>query len=111
MAYPATNKDYQIQKLLTSQGRIKGTTRVTGNTTLDTTHHTVFCDTDGGAFTISLPNGVDGTHYRIANVGTSGNDVTLSTVGGIETIYKETSQPISDGEVLDVVFETTEQWN
>lgn len=97
-------------QLHTTEGRIINTTRVTGNTTLDATHHSVFCDTDGGAITITLPAGVDGTLYIIKNVGSSGNDVTL-TPNGAETIDGAASGTLVDKESFILIYETTEGWS
>ncbi|KKK57260.1 hypothetical protein LCGC14_3056250 [marine sediment metagenome] len=96
--------------LITVQGRIVNTTRVTGNTTLDGTHHNVFCDTDGGPITITLPAGVDGTHYRIINTGSSANDVTVTPDGAEDILGANSSVVLVDGNVLVVVFESTEGW-
>ncbi len=92
--------------LQTSQGRIVNTTRITGNTTLDTSHHLVVCDTDGGAFTVTLPAGGQGTCYIVKNVGTSGIAVTL-VPDGAETIEDNT---VYDGASYQLVYETTEGW-
>ncbi|GAG29367.1 unnamed protein product, partial [marine sediment metagenome] len=47
--------------LVTESGRVVNTNRITANTTLDETYHEVFCDTDGGEFTVTLPlDPVDG---------------------------------------------------
>ena len=94
----------------TSSGHIISTTRLTGATTLDATHHHVFGDTDGGAFTITLPAGVDGTQYRVANVGTSGNNLTLAPDGAELLVGANANFDILDGETLDLTYETTEGW-
>ncbi len=90
-------------------GRIVNTTRITGATTLDATHHAVFADSDGSAYTVTLPAGVDGTVYEIANTGSSGNDITVAA-NGAETINGDASQVLSDGEAIQIVYETTEKW-
>lgn len=90
-------------------GRIDSTVRITGVTTLDSTHHIVFADTDGGAFVITLPTGVEGTNYKIINVGTSGNDITI-TPDGAETIYGSVTEAIIDGEIFNIHFNSTEGW-
>ena len=90
--------------------RQKKTTRITGNTTLGTTHHEVFCDTDGGVFTVTLPAGVVGRNYRIINTGNSGNDVTLTPDGSELLIGSNSSKTISDGTVIVITFESTEGW-
>lgn len=96
-------------------GRVCNTTRI-----IDTdspydalaTDHVIFADTDGGAITINLPAGVDGTHYRIINCGSSGNDVSVDPdgteqvrAGGAGTAYA-----LTDGNILDIYYDSTEGW-
>ena len=96
--------------LTSSAGRIVNTDRVTGDTTLNATHHQVFCDTDGGAITTTLPAGVDGTKYIIYNTGSSSNAVTI-TPNGSELLYGVNSNyTILDGGAEVATFETTEGW-
>jgi hypothetical protein len=106
-----TTGDVSCDTLATTGGRIVNTDRFTsGPQTLDATHHNVFCDTDGGAFTINLPAGIDGTEYRIINTGSGGNDVTI-TPNGSEDIYGSNSSiTLSDGSSTVLVYETTEGW-
>ena len=93
----------------TNAGRVAQTTRVTTTYTALATDHIIFGDTDGGAFTITLPAGVEGTHYKIVNVGTSGNDLTIDG-DSAEEIYGELTPALSDGEVIDIHFNSTEGW-
>jgi hypothetical protein len=99
--------------LQTGAGRIVNTTRVTaGPYAVLATDHALFCDTDGGAFEIDLPAGVDGTEYKISNTGTSGNDLTVDP-NGTEQINHSgagTAVTLVDGESLTLVYETTEGW-
>jgi hypothetical protein len=90
----------------TSASRISKITRITGNTTLDATHEMIAADTDGGAFNVTLPAGINGLKYPIKNVGSSGNNVTLIP-DGAESIE---STIIADGECFQLVYETTEGW-
>ena len=91
-------------------GLIVETDRLTGTTTLDTTHYEVFCDTDGGAFTVTLPAApVDGRTYRISNVGSSGNALTLDE-NGIALLGSVTTLDLLDGDVLIITHETVEGW-
>ena len=69
----------------------------------------ICCDTDGGAITVNLPAGVSGTHYKIANVGTSGNDITVEG-DGAELVYGELNQTVRDGDVLDLNYSVTHGW-
>jgi len=86
------------------------TNRITGNITLDTTYHTVYCDSDGGAFTVTLPAGDDGRYYRIINTGTSGNDVTIAPNGTELLTGANSSRTLSDGSVIILTYEPTEGW-
>ena len=91
-------------------GRILKTNRLTGNTTLDATHHQVFADTDGGAFTVTLPAGVAGTEYRIVNTGSSENNLTIAPDGAELLIGVNANWTLMDGEALMIVYEATEGW-
>lgn len=97
-------------EIISKAGRIVNTTRLTGTTTLNNTHHHVFCDTDGGAFPVNLPAGVDGQTYRIANTGTSGNAVTLVPNGAELLNGFNASEKIFDSEKMILTYETTEGW-
>jgi len=94
---------------VTGGGRIVATRRITAAYTLDGTDYMVFADTDGGAFTVTLPAGVEGQYMRIANVGTSGNDVTIDG-NGAEQVRGAATQNIADGEILILVYNATEGW-
>jgi hypothetical protein len=98
------------RSLKTTRGRVSSTTRIVGNTTLGTAHHNVYCDTDGGAFTVTLPAGVDGAVYRIINAGSSGKDVTVTPNGAELLLGVNANLTLSDGDVLLIVYETTEGW-
>ena len=84
-------------------------TRVDTTYSVLATDYNIFCDTDGGAFTITLPAGADGRKLRITNVGSSGNALTVDG-DGVETVYGDATQTLYDGEVLDMVYDTTEGW-
>ena len=101
---------------------INGTTVLTGGMRLPTTRVTntyvvlgsdyaVFCDTDGGGFTVTLPAGVDGQTYKIINCGTSTNNLTLTPNGAELLIGVNASSTLSDGESLTLIYESTEGWN
>jgi hypothetical protein len=79
-------------------------------TVLDSDHE-IFCDTDGGAITVNLPAGVDGTKYIIHNVGTTGNVVTL-TPDGSDLLFGENSNYtiLDRGDDEQITYETTEGW-
>jgi hypothetical protein len=100
---------------------INGTTVLTGGMRLPTTRVTntyvvlgsdyvVFCDTDGGTFTVTLPAGVDGQTYKIINCGTSTNNLTLAPNGAELLIGVNSSLNLNDGESLILTYETTEGW-
>jgi len=100
---------------------INGTTVLTGGMRLTTTRVTntyvvlgsdyaVFCDTDGGAFTATLPAGVDGQTYKIINCGTSANNLTLAPNGAELLIGVNANLTLADGESLILTYETSEGW-
>ena len=70
----------------------------------------LMCDTDAGKLTVRLPAGRLGTHYRVTNTGTSGNDVTLSPDGAELLVGLNASMNLIDGETLNFYYETTEGW-
>lgn len=67
----------------------------------------LLCDTDGGAITVVYLAGVQNRSLRVANVGSSANDVTLTSTQGIRG---ETLQTLFDEDVLLTYFDTTEYW-
>jgi hypothetical protein len=98
-------------KITSQSGRIINTTLVnTSPYTILDTDEVVDLDTDGGAITANLPAGVDGTHYKVSNCGSSGNNVTL-TPNGAETLFGSASATILyDGEIADIHFKTSKGW-
>ena len=95
----------------TKFGRIVQTTRVTTTYTILATDHHVFGDTDGGSFTATYPAGVAGTEYRVINVGTSGNALTVAPNGAELLLGVNATFDLQDGETLLTVYEATEGWN
>lgn len=105
-----TGDSVEFTGLKTTGGRIVKVSRITGNTTLDTTHHHVFADTDGGTFTVNLPAGVAGTEYRIVNTGSSGINLTIAPNGAELLLGVNSNFTLFDGEALTIVYEATEGW-
>ncbi len=84
------------------------TTRVTTTYTTLATDEVIYGDTDGGTFTITLLAGVNKKKLRLINCGSSGNDLTITSP---DNMFGSSSDiTLIDGEVLDLVFETTEEW-
>lgn len=83
---------------------------ITGDTTLGEDDYVVYCDTDGGAITITLPSGISGRTYRIINTGSSTNDVTITPDGTDLLIGLNASDILFDSEVLVITYEETEGW-
>jgi len=88
---------------------VVNTTRVTANYVALVTDSAIFCDTDGGAFTLTLPAGVDGQRFMITNCGSSGNDLTVDG-NAAETINGSATMTLIDEDSIIIVFETTEEW-
>ena len=66
--------------LTTTGGRVITTTRRDTTYTALVTDDAIYCDTDGAAWTLTLPAGVDGQKFMITNCGSSGNDLTVDAV-------------------------------
>ena len=94
----------------TDGGRIKNTTRITTTYTILTTDDRVFANTDAGAFTITLPVGVEGQEFRIINTGSSGNDVTITPNGAELLTGANASKTISDGTVVILTYNSVDGW-
>jgi len=67
------------------------------------------CNTSGGAITVNYPAGEQGILIRVANVSSSGNSVTVDG-NGAEKIRGAATQVITDGQVLECRFDSTEGW-
>ena len=89
----------------------------TANYTATIHDHTIICDTDSGAFTITLPtaasahNGTDGTGLTliIKNTGGSLNDATIDGDGS-ENIEGATTKALQDTESVTIQSDGTEWW-
>jgi len=98
--------------LTTTGGRVVSTTRLTfidSPYTVLSTDEVIFANTDSGAITINLPAGIDGTHYRISNTGSSSNDVTINR-NGAEQVYNNNFQILKDSDVLNMYYNTNDGW-
>jgi len=93
----------------TASGRKPSITRVTGGTTLDSSYHIVFVNTDSGDVTITLP-AVVGVEYLIKNTGSSGNEVVITPDGADDLIGENESFSLTDGETLLLHGDTTDGW-
>ncbi len=67
------------------------------------------CNTSGGSVVVNFPSGAHGAAVRVANAGDSGNSVTMN--GNGNTILGSASKTLSDRQVLEVRFDSTEGWN
>ncbi len=94
----------------TNAGMVNKVSRYTTTQTLDATDHIVFCNTDGGAWVLTLPAGVQGTNYKIINSGTSGNDLEVdpNANDGMYGGSDGDSISLSDGEVINIHFDSTD---
>ena len=94
----------------TMVGSVRKTTRLTSTTTLTAEHHIVFCDTDGGAFEVDLPAGVEGTHYKIICCGT--NTLTVDPNGSEELFGAGVgvASTLEEGEVINIHYNANEGW-
>ena len=91
-------------------GRIRNTTRYTTTQTIPVTDDQVFCNTDGAAWTATLPAGAEGQSFRIINSGDSGNDLTITPNGAEHLLGANASQTLKDHETLELCYNATDGW-
>jgi len=89
---------------------VKVLTTSSSNSTVDASAYQWNGDTDGAAFKLTLPPGVQGREYRFANVGTSGNSLEVGPDGSELLRGTNASTFLSDGEVLTIVYDITNGW-
>jgi len=75
------------------------------------TDETVLYNTDGGNIVTNLLAGVKGRSYRLINVGSGGNKVTINPSGLEKLFGLNASEYMADQEAFLIVFEDTEGWN
>ena len=93
--------------MTTGGGRLVKTTRVTTTYTILVSDDNVYCDTDGGDFTVTLPAGANGQKYRIINSGSG--TLTVAPNGSELIVGLNESVLMGDG-VACLTYETTEGW-
>jgi hypothetical protein len=97
--------------LTTSGGRIVNVTYVSSTPyAILATDHDIHVDTDSAAITVNLPAGVEGTYYRIVNVGSSSNLVTIAPNGSEHLLGANSNFTLNDAESLVIVYHATEGW-
>ena len=93
---------------------IKETTVVTFADTPYTplaTDEEIFFDTTDGPIDCSLPSGIDGTNYRLINIGFAGNDVTMIPALTDKLFGLSANELIHDSEVILMTFDIDiESW-
>ena len=86
------------------------TTRYTTTQTILITDEVVFCNTDGSAWTATLPAGVESQTFKIINSGDSGNLLTLSPDGTEHLIGENSNFLLYDGETLYITYSVADGW-
>ncbi len=84
--------------------------RITSAYTLLPGDTVVFCNTDAGAYTVTIPFVVQGKSYRIVNTGSSGNNLTLSPSGTVHLLGANSSFILGDAEALDITYDEVDGW-
>lgn len=74
------------------------------------TDEEIYIDTDSGDVIVTLPVGIDGTNYRMINIGSSGNKAILIPSGTEDLFGENASEDIYDSEALIMTFETNKGW-
>lgn len=102
--------DLTAAKLVNTAGRIKNTTRATTTYQVLVTDYEVFGNTDGSAWTMTLPVGAQGQALRLINSGSSLNDLTIAPSGAEDLLGVNANFALADGEVLEITYDTTDGW-
>jgi len=89
---------------------LQGVTRVTTTYTILSSDENVFGDTDSAGFTMTLPAGTDGQHFKIMNTGTGLNLLDISPNGAELLIGENSNFELNAGESLDLVYNVIEGW-
>ena len=91
-------------------GKYTKTIKIITTYTILTTDHIIFCDTDGGAFTVTLPIGVEGQEFKIINCGS--NTLTVSPNGSEELFGggAGVATDLSSDETITIHFNITKGW-
>jgi len=92
-------------------GELQNTKVVSNTYTVLSTDNVIFCDTTSGAFTVTLPALIQSTRYKIVNIGTSGNDVTLASNGSELIFGSSANEVLHDLENFDLNGDLTVGWN
>ena len=87
-----------------------GVTRVTADYDIQVEDGTIYCDTDGGSFSVFLPEGVSGETHRIISTGSSGNTVTVVPDGAELLNGFNDSEILYDSENLQLQYQSDEGW-
>lgn len=97
-------------KTTTNGGRVKNTTRYTTTQAIPVTDDVVFANTDGSAWTATLPAGVEGQSLEIINSGSLNNLLTITPNGAEHLLGVNSNFTLFDGEALKITFNATDGW-
>jgi hypothetical protein len=98
------------QDLITSDELVTTTTRVTTTYVILAADDVIFANTDAGAYTVTLPAGVQDKSHKVINTGTSNNLLTLAPDGAEDLLGANSGFLLYDGESLDITYDATEGW-
>ncbi len=82
--------------------------RVTTTETLTTSAYNWFCNTDAGAYTVTLPASGD---VRVINSGASDNALTVAVSSGVALLgVTNDTFILNDGETIVLTYNSTDGW-
>lgn len=93
------------------EGSLKTTIVITSSPYTPTTEdNEILVDTTAEDISITLPPGINGTQYRITNIGKVGNEAIIIP-DGLELLFGDnTSEPIYDLETFIITYTNVEGW-
>jgi hypothetical protein len=105
--FTATDVEGVEQEIGAALALQQQTTRVTTAYTILVTDKAIYCNTDGGDFTVTLPPGVDGQLFEIYN---TGSGILTVAPDGAELIDGVNSSKTMGQGSITLRYETTEGW-
>jgi hypothetical protein len=99
-----------LNGIIYTGGSIKNTTRVTTTYQVLVSDDVVFCNTDAGTYTTTMPAGIEGQTIKVINTGTSATQLLLAPSGAELLLGANSAFTLNDGESLIVTYNATDGW-
>ncbi len=102
--------DAGLEQVELNGGVVLQQTRVTTTYTILVLDHEIFANTDSAGYTVTLPAGQAGLHYRIINTGSLSKNLTVAPNGSEHLLGANSNFVLADGESLIISYNSTDGW-